>query len=373
MEEAVAELQQFLVPDARKDLKSAACMTTAQLTGTPEGLKLLSCRGDILCAVVRLVRDPETYTAKDAMRVLVNMSAEEEGATALLKLDGVEVVGKMVELVKDKEYAHADFACGVLANLSKRREHCQEVWKRVCDGPTKLEGLIHILCQIDYNKKGAKLHLLAPVITNFSQLPHGRRLMLDKESYVFQRLIPFMEYKESKGRRMSVIATVHNCCFDKEYHPWLLGDEVDLAPRLALPLAGPDTFTLEENESLPPDLQFLPDDKEREQDVEVRKLLLQALMQLCITRSGREVLRDQNLYLILREHHKWEEDRHCIMLNEDLVNLIVRTEQEIGEDDLSNVNVPEDLASKFVAEDEKYLAGGTEDLTTLQEEDTPDK
>lgn len=38
---------------------------------------------------------------------------------------------------------------------------------------------------------------------------------MDKDGFVFQRLLTFMEYKESKGRRMSVIATIHNCCFEK--------------------------------------------------------------------------------------------------------------------------------------------------------------
>lgn len=59
-----------------------------------------------------------------------------------------------------------------------------------------------------------------------------------------------------------------------------MGEEVDLVPRLLLPLAGPDTFTEEENDSLPVDLQFLPDDKIREPVPEIRKLVLEALMQV---------------------------------------------------------------------------------------------
>lgn len=55
---------------------------------------------------------------------------------------------------------------------------------------------------------------------------------------------------------------------------------MDLVPRLLLPLAGPDTFTEEENDSLPVDLQFLPDDKIREPVTEIRKLVLEALMQV---------------------------------------------------------------------------------------------
>lgn len=356
--DTVDELVQFLAPEGRKDIKSAACMTVAQLTGTSEGLQLLSSRSDALVAVMKLIHDPEIFTAKDAMRILVNVSAEEAGASVLLAVKEPEVVAEMVKCIEDRDYPHADFACGVLANLSKSRAMCQKVLDKVNAGPLKLEGLTKILCQMDYNKKGAKLHLLAPVITNFSQLEDGRRQIMDKDGFVLHRLLPFMSYEGAKGRRHSAVATVHNCCFDKASHAWLLGEDVEVAGRMLLPLAGPDTFTEEENDSLPLDLQYLPDDKTREPDPEIRKLLLEALMQLCVTRQGRERLREQNAYLILREHHKWEEDRHCLLLNEDVVNLLIRTEEEIGVDDLSSVDVPRDLAEKFTSQDEKYLTGG---------------
>ena len=63
-------------------------------------------------------------------------------------------------------------------------------------------------------------------------------------------------------------------------HEWLLGEEVEVAGRLLLPLAGPDTFTLEENDKLPLDLQYLPNDKTREPQPNIRRLLLEALMQV---------------------------------------------------------------------------------------------
>lgn len=364
----IEELVQFLAPDGRMDVKSGACMTVAQLTGTSEGLALLSSHTKILTAVVRLIRDSEVYTGKDAMRTLINVSAEESGAAVLLALKDVDIVTEMVKCIEDQEYPHADFACGVLANLSKPKHLCQKVFECVDNGSVKLEGLVYILCQIDYNKKGAKLHLLAPCITNFSQLTEGRRQIMDQNSIILQRIIPFMEYKGAKGRRSSIIAAIHNCCFEKENHLWLMGEDVDIVPRLLLPIAGPDVYTIEENDTLPVDLQYLPEDKEREPDTEIRKLILESLMQLCITRSGREIMRSQNIYLILKEHHKWEKDRQCIMLNEDLVNLLVRTEEEIGVEDLSTVNVTPDQAEKFYKSDREYLAGDLSDMKAIMDD-----
>ena len=66
-----------------------------------------------------------------------------------------------------------------------------------------------------------------------------------------------------------------------DYHSWLLSDEVDLLPTLLLPLAGPEEVGDDEvMEKLPEDLQYLPEDKQREAEPDIRKMLLETLMQV---------------------------------------------------------------------------------------------
>lgn len=55
---------------------------------------------------------------------------------------------------------------------------------------------------------------------------------------------------------------------------------MDLLPSLLLPLAGPEQFAEEEMEKLPEDLQYLADDKARELDPDIRKMLLEALLKV---------------------------------------------------------------------------------------------
>ena len=64
------------------------------------------------------------------------------------------------------------------------------------------------------------------------------------------------------------------------FHDWLLSPDVDLLPVLLLPLAGPEQFSEEEIERLPLDLQYLPDDKERESDPDIRRMLLESLLKV---------------------------------------------------------------------------------------------
>ena len=47
-----------------------------------------------------------------------------------------------------------------------------------------------------------------------------------------------------------------------------------------LPLAGPEEFSEEENDKLPIELQYLGDEKIREEDADIRKILLEALTQV---------------------------------------------------------------------------------------------
>ena len=67
-------------------------------------------------------------------------------------------------------------------------------------------------------------------------------------------------------------------CLDD--HKWLLSEEVDLLPQLLLPLAGPEQFEEQEMDKLPEDLQYLPDDKLREPDPDIRTMLLEALLKV---------------------------------------------------------------------------------------------
>ena len=64
-------------------------------------------------------------------------------------------------------------------------------------------------------------------------------------------------------------------------HKWLLAEEseggVGLITHLLLPLAGSDEFSDEEMEKLPIDLQYLDEDKKRESDPDIRKILVECV------------------------------------------------------------------------------------------------
>jgi hypothetical protein len=91
----------------------------------------------------------------------------------------------------------------------------------------------------------------------------------------------------------------------------LIGDKVDLLPRLLLPLAGPEEFDDDDMEKLPEDLQYLPPDKKREADPDIRKIIVQCIFQVWFfqfkNRGGccrdRMVVEFTTTYAISAYHH----------------------------------------------------------------------
>lgn len=55
---------------------------------------------------------------------------------------------------------------------------------------------------------------------------------------------------------------------------------MDILPHLLLPLTGPEEFPEDDMEKLPPDLQYMDEDKQRESDPGIRRMLLEALLQV---------------------------------------------------------------------------------------------
>lgn len=308
---------------------------------------------------------------------LVNVSASEKGSEALMDLKIKEIktppcqkspddiITTILRFILNEDSHIADPCSMILSNLTRHMHLIEKIVEIIeklgctTDGIHKntnvFDKIVNVFTKKNFNKKGAKLNYLGPVLSNLTQSRTVRKYILDREKCIIQQLIAFTEYKESTVRRGGVVGAIRNCCFESEYHSWLLSDEVDILPKLLLPLADGTEYDDEDNDKLPLELQYLPEDKRREEDPDIRCMLLEALIQLCSRKENRVYVREKNTYVILRELHKWEEDRKALLACENLVDILIRTEEEIGEEDLKNVEVPGDLQEKFKEMDEEFL------------------
>lgn len=128
-----------------------------------------------------------------------------------------------------------------------------------------------------------------------------------------------------------------------------------MLPRLLLPLAGPEEFDDDDVERLPDDLQYLPPEKTREPEPSIRKMLVEALLQLCATRKGRQFLIAKNTYIIMREYYAWERKQEPANENAamNLIDVLIADEpsKEMGEN-LKELEIPAHLQEQFNKDDE---------------------
>ncbi|KAM8867349.1 protein HGH1 homolog [Synchiropus picturatus] len=355
-----AELLSFLTTDTRPDVKGYATEYLLGVSGSRDGCRFLRTKPELLVALFALTSDPSIAIVKDCFLTFINLSADETLHKVLLS--DVKVLPTCLKNLVDSEYIFADQICTMLSNLTRHVNTCRTVFKELQE-QGGLAQLVELLCTEGYNKK-ANFHYIGPLLSNLTQLPEARTYLMDKERCVIQRLLPFTQFQDSVVRRGGVIGTLRNCCFDHAHHEWLLSDAVDILTFLLLPLAGPEELSEEENEGLPVDLQYLPEDKKREEDPDIRKMLLETLLLLTATKVGRQTLKEKNVYPIMREFHHWEKDAHVVAACEKVVQVLIGDEPEQGMENLMEVDIPPDVEVKL---NEAYLKE-QQDLEKQEEE-----
>lgn len=352
----LSEIVEFLKPEARIDLKHISIDHLVGLSATEKGVTSLLKNEQIIQSIIELTGDRVAEIAKNSLLVLVNVSASVIGATELLKYrpsSHKNILELLVKYVLDPQKSDADAACMILSNITR----LEDVLEVCLDSfIPHLNDILNAFVNIDFNKKGSNLHYLAPMFSNLSCSHRIRKWLTDENPHVpIIKLLPFCNYELSNIRRGGAVGTVRNLSFDSEYHDFLLNPDLDLLTYLLNQLIGNEDYADEEMDQLPIALQYLPKEKRREADVDIRKMILETLNKLCTKRKGRELLRENGVYYVLREYHKWEKDPQALLACENVVDILIQKEDEVGADDLSTVEVPEDMKEKFAEMDEEYL------------------
>ncbi|KAI9580927.1 protein HGH1 homolog [Glossina fuscipes] len=362
--ESLTELVQFMQPSQRLDLKKIALTHVLGLTGTEEGKCAIFSVDDLLTALFHLTADESLALAKDAVLALINLTADVSGATKVYNTSreiqpAYELITTAIRHIINENSNLADPWSMVLSNLTREESIANGTLDILDENPAIMMQLMEAFAKLQYNKSKAKLDYLGPIFCNLTQTHRGRELLCRSKYNLLDKILPFSTYEESIVRRGGVIGILKNICFDPLYHEIILREPDDILNVILYPLCGPEEFTDEENELLPMELQYLPDTKKREADPGLRKMLLECLLQLCATRKSRQHLRSKGVYEILREYHIWEqkEGRHkdCLLACENVVDILIKKEEEILVDNYKEIEVCNDMKEKFIQEDEEYL------------------
>jgi len=128
--------------------------------------------------------------------------------------------------------------------------------------------------------------------------------------------------------KLELISIIFNFLHFDCLHPQLLDAKLNLTLKLLYPLSGSTSLQFEENEmeKLNVNLQYL--DKEVESDLNLVKCLVSCLLLCCNRKEGRDLLKANGAYYILRELHKKEYEDDFKEQIEDVVGMLIRDESE---------------------------------------------
>merc|ERR1712100_230517 len=250
---------------------------------------------------LRILLSDVDYIAKEAFVCFLQLSSNTAFAH---KMIDNRLVPVLMEIIGDKESNFIEVALLILGNITRVQEG-----KR-CEDP-----------------KEDKYKWIASIVTNLSQLEKGRHL-LTKDDGKLLMLIASANISAHSIRTRGISATIKNCCFYKESHMNLL--EHGILNYITVPLmATPLDFTLEEVEKMPLAAQtILMKDHVMEKDKETILSLLGAILLLCSSKASRTFLRDNNIYPIIREFDKHQEDEEIKQEVVKIVEFLVRDEEE---------------------------------------------
>ncbi|WVR08722.1 hypothetical protein IAU60_005780 [Kwoniella sp. DSM 27419] len=226
-------------------------------------------------------------------------------------------------------------------------------------------------------KRKGDCHFLASVFANISMAPSTRQLLLtprppfprpsdaeptDDDEPLLSKIVVYTEHPDTI-RRGGALGCIKNCAMDRGSMAWLLASEhdrvrlpsdpsrrvkgVDVLPFVLSPLMGPEEYDIDEMETLPPTLQFLPPEKERERDTVLRMMCIEILLLLAT-----KALRARGTYYVIRELHKVETDQQISDSIERLVNLLQRDEGRDTKEDQVDELVKGESKAKIEEEDE---------------------
>ncbi|OBZ73605.1 Protein HGH1 [Grifola frondosa] len=315
----------------------------------PTSLCVLSLPIEMNLLTVHQFPEPPIDPADLASMLLSNLTASTTTCATLLSL----CVSILPDLKSPTSYFPVDSRSGTCpAPVPYPSGEARDVQAL----PLLVDAFVHAsnagdVQELDKRNRKADLHFLSSVFANLSTSAGGRLFFLTPRpanplnsegnlEYPVSKLLAFTEHKDTI-RRGGVASTLKNCAFQAQAHRALLAPEstlvtvypstvaapgIDILPYILLPLAGPEEFDLEEQELLPPALQFLPPTKTREPDPVIRLTHVETLLLLCSTRWGRDHLRQNGVYEIVRALHENEKVDKISEHVERLVNFLKRDE-----------------------------------------------
>lgn len=335
-------LEQLLNPRQSAQIRAAAATAiAAQSSGSANsalrreiGTTELGKR--VLKRLLALTSD--NATARLVLTALINIAEDSHANDALVELN---VVARTCEVIVDSEQrTFISLHAALLSNVTRTDAGRNAL---VCD------ELILARVRTVLQKARYVPNLLW--ISNLAALPAGRKLLLGEEGIVspLNELLKVLVDKDP-AQRLAVASTLRNCALAEDIHVKLLERTNTLGALLARFVSRTRELDPDEKTSVPALVReaFESNDRLTPEPVdEIRVALAEALLLLCKSEVGRDALRADGAYVILRDHHLDEENPAV----KDAIESIVNRTKLVDEESTKPVDVQDEVEITEIGEE----------------------
>lgn len=278
------------------------------LSSTQEGREALK-NTKVVTELCRLIGD-QLIISKPVLTTLINLCEDSELRANMSKDSIVESV---MENLKDSNYPLKNLCLMLLSNLSQSEVGAGAVLQMRSNGGA-LMGLNvcrlvswfidpENLKNVTPENPSDSLQYVSTILNNITQLDEGRELIVDQKRNILPKILPFLK-SPNEIRRIGISGTIRNICMDQEKHQYLLfSPDINILPKLLYPIAGPEKLSARDRYGLAEEVIAEGKNKKREKNIDVLKNILESLLLLSGSLTGRNELRRGKAYPIIRNFH----------------------------------------------------------------------
>jgi len=368
MEEAVKDLVRLMVDERNSD--SVRCQTIQTLldfTGSQDGREFLKQQPSIFKALSYIIQSNKSAACTaSALKFFVNYTSVESFEFAQENIPDIQ---SLLISVMHPDSLYADLVSFILSNITRRKEGAEFLYKTLKNPvesksdkipTTNFENLVKCYSIENFNKKNQKIHYIGQTLANLAVIKDVRFEIL-KQNY-FSKLASYITHKESSTRRHAAASLIRNCCLDNDCHDMILnlesstdGECSDIVVQILLRLAsgedqnGDNAISEEDVDKFPLDLQYLDEQHKREEDPEIRRMLVQSLHLLSGDEKGREMMLKVNVYRLIDCLYQWEckhgqkEDSEVAEAELQFIELLIADKPLEEHKNLFKVQVPDQV------------------------------
>lgn len=315
--DSLSAIAQLLKVTTGPSVRATTCATIAACCSKDEGAALrrqigTSTTGETIIRSL-LMLSADSRCARLALSALINLSEDEKASATIIRCAGVELCAN--GLLDDDYQILAPLYSGLLSNLTRLSSGVDALigkGKDTLAANASVLTLLRLVARIDKIP-----HVLW--MSNACSTAEGRSVLLlrnqesDADDENRQPLTWLLRLLTSSNdaTRLAAASAMRNCAMDEGCHDLLVNGTNALGVCLSS-LVGPSSnLPLDHIKEAPVEVRSLaanPSKAKPEPLVEIRLLIVESLLLICKSLTGRAALRESGACLVLLEWTKQEKD-----------------------------------------------------------------